>query len=173
MAALDKVIVAVSALVLLVVAGSLAYTALGGELVVQWLMALIYSPIDGGILSLLAGLVAVYLIVMAFKTEDQKAVVHATDLGAVRISLSSIKGLVERACRKVPGIKDVQVHLSEGEPLSVRLDLQLLPDFHIPQLTEEVQSSVQSYLRDTVGITVNEIQVFVKAIASEGKARVE
>ena len=139
-------------------------------MVVRWLQ----SPgavLDGGIVVLLILLMAIYLTIMATRRENQKSVVYRGELGEVRISITSIQGLVAQAAREIPGVTDVSVAVTDAESLRVRLDIQVLPGHNIPQLSEELQKTVKDYLNSTVGISAEEVQVFVRGIISEASAR--
>lgn len=175
MSILDRVFLGITAVVLLFLSGALAWTVWGEPTILIWLQSLRQSPqafVDGGLLILFFLALAVYLGLLVSKWDNQKAVVHQTELGSVRISIQSVQDLTMRAVRQVKGIKDVHVSISEGESLKIGLDLFLYPDFHIPELTESVQERVRSYIQETVGITVGEVDVFVKHIASgEEKSR--
>ena len=89
----------------------------------------------------------------------------------MRISITSIQGLVAQAAREIPGVTDVSVAVTDSESLRVRLDIQVLPGHNIPQLSEELQKTVKDYLNSTVGISAEEVQVFVRGIISEASAR--
>ncbi|NLJ75234.1 MAG: alkaline shock response membrane anchor protein AmaP [Firmicutes bacterium] len=170
MTTLDRVFLGLTVVILVVFAGSIAWTIGGSSAVIAWLQ----SPgaaLDGGIVVLLILLMAIYLTIMATRQETQKSVVYQGELGEVRISINSIQGLVAQAAREIPGVNDVSVTVTDSESLRVRLDIQVLPGHHIPQLSEELQKTVKDYLDSTVGISVAEVQVFVRGIISEAKAR--
>ncbi len=174
MSILDRVLMGVVSALLLITATFIALAVWGNTILITWLAGLTTTPFDGGIVSFILALLGIYLIVMITKTDtDKRAIVHNTELGVIRISLHSIKGLIMKATHQLQGVQDVTVQLTEGEPIHVRIDLTMLPDHHIPQLTEAVQIKIRDYLQETVGITVEEIDVYVKDIASTNKSRVE
>lgn len=173
MGVLDRILIIASGILMLLTASILGWTILGSSVVIQWLASLRHAPLDGWIVVLFLLLIGVYLFLLALKTEAKKALIHRTDLGEVRISLHSVQGLIVRAALGIKGVKDVSVTLGTGDKLDVKLDLQVLPDYHLPELTEAVQSQVRTYLEETVGITVNQVEVLVKGIVAESKTRVE
>ncbi len=173
MTVLDRVVLGIVAVWLLLSAVVLALTAWGNPILASFFLSLGKTPIDASIVTLILVLLGIYVVFLFSKTEvDNRSIVHSSDLGDIRISLHSIQGLILKTTNQIQGIQDVQVQLTEGEPLGVRIDVNLLPDHHIPQLMETVQSQIRDYLQDTVGITVPKIEIFVKGISTEGKSRV-
>jgi len=56
------------------------------------------------------------------------------------------------SARKMEGTKDVRVRIVDVDNPKVSLNIQVMPDFNIPQLTEELQVTVKQYVKDTVGV---------------------
>lgn len=175
MSHLDRILVIIVSILLLVSAVLIGLSTWGNQLLLSWLFALPQNKFDGILLILILGLLAVYLVLMAVNQVkvDQRSLVRVNELGDIRISAQSIIGLINKATNDIEGIKDVNVNLTEVEPLKVIIELQLLPDFHIPELTESVQSNIKEYLQTTVGVEIDSIGVIVNGIAPQQKTRVQ
>jgi uncharacterized alkaline shock family protein YloU len=79
---------------------------------------------------------------------------------------------VAKRAREVEGVKDALVTVLHTEPLQLRVELEILPDFNVPRLAEELQAQVKDYLADTMGIAVSAVEVLVRGIGGSAKPRV-
>lgn len=117
-------------------------------------------------------LTAAYLAAILLRDRKEPAVVHQAALGKVWICVSTIKGLVAKRAQEIDGVRSAQVSVAHTEPLQLRVELEILPDFNVPQLAEEVQRQVQDYLGHTMGIAVSAVEVLVRGIGGSAKPRV-
>ncbi len=169
MTTLDRVFLGLIAVILVLTSGFLIATMLGNEILVDWLQ----SPnllFDGSILAVILLLLAVYLVVLITRYETKKFILYQRELGAVRISADCVRGLIMEAARELPGLKDVNAKITDVEELKVSLKVQVYPDYNIPQLSEELQQSVKDYVESTVGVTIQEVEVFVVGITSKDES---
>ncbi len=164
MTILDRVFLALSAAVLFLFAALLAVTIAGNPAVINWLQAPNLA-LDASIPALILVLLGVDLVILAVRYERKRYIVYARELGAVRVSTDCIEGLIMESAREMAGIKDAAVRIVDVEHPKVRLDIQILPDYNIPQLTEELQEKVKQYVEDTVGVAIQEVEIVVAAIA--------
>ncbi len=166
MATLDKVILVVTAVVLLLVGVLVGVTMFGNNSLINWLAAIQTSKLDGFLLIAILVLLIIYLILILINElkVDQRSISRQTDLGDISISVQTITELVSQAANTIEGINDVDITVYEVEPLSLNLELLLAPDYPIPELTESVQIRVSEYLQETVGVTVDNVNVTVKGV---------
>ncbi|MDI3279772.1 MAG: alkaline shock response membrane anchor protein AmaP [Bacillota bacterium] len=176
----DRAISVLVALVFLGGGGALLAMALGWwrpEWDWQDLLRLAAGERRGQVL--LAGAAALLLGVYFFalgtrRRSQERALVKETSLGMVRISLRAIEALVKRAARQVQGIREVETALnSTPEGLEVTLTVNVLPDTRIPEMADQVQTTVSRYIYDTVGVNVARVLVNVRNVAGESKSRLE
>ena len=160
---------------LTIIAVFVALTTWGNSVLTDWLISLEYAKLDGILLIIIFMLLVAYLIMMIFSsvTFERRSIVRNTALGDIRISAQTIMDLVDKAAKGIEGIKNVDVRLHEVEPLKVEIGLQLLPDYHIPHLTESVQIEIKNYLEHTVGVEIDVINVLVKGVIPEQRIRVQ
>lgn len=123
-------------------------------------------PAATGAAGVAAAVVAGYLgIRLAWRRPESPALVRPTALGEMRISGRALESLTYRAVRALPGVREVEARLSNGEDgLVVDVSLQVEADTRIPDLVERVQARVAEYLATTAGVEVRKVPVRVGAI---------
>ncbi|NPV70867.1 MAG: alkaline shock response membrane anchor protein AmaP [Firmicutes bacterium] len=129
-----------------------------------------------GIISAMLFVASLRLLYFGFqKRRGMQTVVHETSMGEVRISLDAIEDLVRRVGRQVQGVRDVKPVVTSGPSgLNVIVRTSVSPDVSIPQVSEELQTTVRNYVKNVVGATVAEVRVFVGNITTDSKrSRVE
>ncbi len=63
--------------------------------------------------------------------------------------------------------------VAEADGIRVRLNMQLMPDSNIPDVSQAVQKKVKEYVESTAGIVVKEVYVYIANIAALQRSRVE
>jgi len=123
----------------------------------------------------IALLLAVLAIRMALRMKrEEKTIIHQTQIGEIRIAVSAVESLALRACKRIKGVKDAHVGVrADLTGLDIFIEVTVIPDLSVPQISEEIKTKVDDYLFETVGIRVNSVKVLVTKIAAEVRARVE
>lgn len=124
-----------------------------------------------GVVSLVFFAVSVRLIFFAFRRGGPgQALVHQNALGDVRISLDAVEGLVRRVARQIKGVREMKAHVVSGDSgLVIDLTGTISPEVSIPEVSEEIQNNVKSYVRRVVGAEVLEVRLRVESISNEGR----
>lgn len=119
--------------------------------------------------------VSVRLIIFAFSRRGRgQAVVHETALGDVRISLDAVENLVRRIARSIKGVREIKATITQSQGgLVADLRGVISPEVSIPDVSEEIQSAVKSYVRRVVGVEVAEVRLHVENIANEARRRLD
>ncbi|HLO04064.1 MAG TPA: alkaline shock response membrane anchor protein AmaP [Symbiobacteriaceae bacterium] len=104
---------------------------------------------------------------------DGRPVVHETQHGEIRISLDAVENLVKKVARGVKGVREIKAEITHAEDggLRARLRGTISPEVSIPEVSEEIQSSVRQYVKRVVGIEMAEVAIHVENIAAEGNRR--
>ena len=160
---LDRILLGITALIMAVLAGFLLATIWGSTFVIDWLR----SPsllVDGGIVTLILVLLAIYLVVLISRSEKKRFIVYPRELGEVKISTACVESLIVEAAEQIPGLAQVRASFTDVVGPKVTLRATVYPDHNLSQLSEELQESVRAYVEQTVGIVIQEIQVFVDGI---------
>ena len=120
-----------------------------------------------------------YLLSVAFshkrKPISKSALVKATELGSIQITLNAVDTLVQKFTRGFSQIKDCSsriVVISSGE-LAIQVKLQLMPETNVPELSAQLQSEMKEYIQNYSGVTVHEIQVVVESMGATSTAAVK
>lgn len=100
------------------------------------------------------------------KTETVPSVsVQNTEDGSVRISVEAMDTLVKQAIGHQEGILDVKAKIiNHDDSISVRIDMTLTSDVHIPNVTMLLQRTVKNFVEEFSGIAVREVTVLVSSI---------
>ena len=119
---------------------------------------------------LLLGVLSFSLI--NFGKRDQSNIATSTQFGQIRISDSTIEGIVSRAGSNVEGIKEVtpRIHPTP-EGINIYVKAVINSDFSIPKVVEEMQALVKEEVEKYTGLKVSEVKVMVQSINSAGSNR--
>jgi len=173
----DRAIFACVAIFLLVLALVLILTVLGWQGVGNLVLigrALGERPIETVVGAVVLVLAALHVLLYALQHESEDGIRQETEIGHVRISMRAIENLVYRTARNVRGIRDVDVIVHPSpEGVAINLSLVVVPETHIPRISEEVGHLVRNHVRETVGIDVGDIAIEIRNIVDESRARVE
>lgn len=115
-------------------------------------------------------LVSVRLIAVAFRRQGGQPVVHETSMGLVRISLDAVENLVRKTARGIKGVREIKATVIHGKDgLHVLLKGTISPEVSIPEVSEEIQTAVRTYVKRVVGVELVDIRMEVENIANEGR----
>lgn len=129
-----------------------------------------------GIIGVILLIVSIRILYPLFTREDKKrnTIVRDNSLGQIRISLSAIDALINKAVTQTRGVREVESKLKVGEEgLNIFLEVIVTPDINIPEISEELQESIKEYLKRTTGVVVGQIEVLVDKVAQDSNLRVE
>ncbi len=138
------------------------------------LVMLFYDRWELGILFILGFAAGSWIIYPFFTKEKSTTMITKSDLGEVDITLDALDNLVNTIALQQDGVVEIKNRLKATEGgLSISLSGKVIPRVPIPELTENLQLLVKSYIEDTTGVTVKEIKVLVEDIGEEKKKIVE
>ncbi|MGI6669203.1 MAG: alkaline shock response membrane anchor protein AmaP [Acetivibrionales bacterium] len=109
-------------------------------------------------------------------SKDKKAVSKHTNIGEIKISLSSIENIASHTCRRINGVKESKTIVRKSEDaVQIEARMIVMPDMSIPVISEEVQARVKKAVEEASGVMVKNVNVIVDNIYSgiTYKARVE
>lgn len=97
-----------------------------------------------------------------------------TDCGTIRIAISAVDSMVQRAARNAPSVRDLtsRVITTPNEELAIQLRITFAPDTELAAATVKVQEDVKDYVQKHTGVPVQEVQVFVEAVGNGQSAKV-
>lgn len=176
----DRVLLTLFTLVMAVISFVFVVMAAASWLVpLLWIQGLLLA--DGGrwALGILAGaslIVSLRFLYFGFrKDRPDQTLIHETDMGEVRISLSAVENLVAKVARGLKGVRDVKATVySHGGGLGVRIRGVVSPEVNVPDTAKLIQQAVTDYTKNVVGVEVTEVKVMVSNITNETRrSRVE
>lgn len=178
MGIIDRVVLSIYTLSLAIISGLMILVAIAPDLLTPHLW--IEEALSTGRGQLLIGLigtaffaVSVRLIVFAFtRRGGGQPVIYETAAGEVRISLDAVESLVKKTARSIKGVRDMKAVITHGKDgLHAALTGTVSPDISIPEVSEEIQSSVRQYVKRVVGVEMAEVKIDIENIASDGRSR--
>ena len=139
-----------------------------------WVNVLILSAV--GLVMLLAALRVLYAS-CAHKSAPAPTTVllKTTDNGTIRIAVSAVDSMVQRAARSAPSVRDLtsRILVLDNDALAIQLRVTFAPDAMLTEATTQVQNDVKDYVQTHAGVPVLEVQVFVEAMGNGAAVRVE
>jgi uncharacterized alkaline shock family protein YloU len=142
----------------------------------DWAWTTIYFINDHWEVSLIGALfllISIRLLLAGVRSHRGKnRIIHHNDMGDVFISLDAVENLVEKAARNVRGVRNVKVYASHSSAgLKLYLKTVVSPESNVPSVTADIQDRVNNYIKNTVGVELAEIKIFVNNISNDFKAR--
>ena len=112
-----------------------------------------------------AGIIPLLLGFSAPRQKRPEAPLQKGEFGDVGVTLHALENMVLRVVQQVRGIRESSRNVSYTEKgLVVRLQVKVLPDQKLPELTGELQGKVKQYLEEITGLVVSEVNVKVENI---------
>ncbi|MCL5047075.1 MAG: alkaline shock response membrane anchor protein AmaP [Actinobacteria bacterium] len=182
MGIIDRIVLMIYTLLLAAISGVLVAMSLTSWLdPVEWIRTSLSEGHNGrlvigvtGAAFLLASLRFIwYVFTPAY---PRRTMVHETDLGEIHVTLDAIENLVKRTAKGIRGVRDVRAKVVNAEGGGVRVYLRAVvsPDVSVPQVSAEIQSTLKNFVKNVVGVAVNEVKIHVENITTESRrARVE
>ncbi|TXK83425.1 alkaline shock response membrane anchor protein AmaP [Paenibacillus sp. N3.4] len=130
-------------------------------------------------LSLVVLLISVRFLVLTLRPGRSQApsIDQRTDFGDIRISIETVENLSLKAAGRTKGAKDLRSRVRVNQSgLEITIRTIVDGETSIPELTEEMQSTVKTYIEEITGIPVASVTVFVANIVQSAptfKSRVE
>lgn len=86
--------------------------------------------------------------------------------GEVRVSVQALDALVKQAIAgNSEGVADIKTNIiNHDDSISVKIEMSLHGDAHIPNITMLLQSTIKSFIEEFSGIAVRDVSIMVKTI---------
>jgi len=120
-------------------------------------------------------LISFRLFIENFDKEGQTiSTIKETPLGEVRITLSTLEGLVVRSAGRVKGVREVKPRLKiTKEGLMVFVNTSISPEVSMPLVSDELQQVVKDTLEQIAGVKIAQIKIFIDGLGVDKKSRVD
>jgi len=128
---------------------------------------------EAGLVGAVFFMISIRLLLAGMRSRLMKnTIVYHNDMGDVHISLEAIKNLVEKNARQTRGVRGVKVCVNhDKQGLKVSLKAVVSPEVHVPSISAELQQRIHEYIKNTVGIELVDVEIFVENISNDFKAK--
>ena len=133
---------------------------------------LAYSGLWG---RLITGAIGVVLLILGFRiviafnrrggeSREASVLVNSGEFGSTYITIAALDAMVQKHCRANPKVRECVSHVRPADgQLAIRLKLITLSDVCVPELSNELQSSLKEYIESLSGIVVRDINLTVQS----------
>ena len=129
------------------------------------------SVVIGLGLAAIVVLLSAYMLMMLFGKGKKRVPtsfvpVESEDGSQVHMSLTAISQMARQAIGRVPDVKDMKICVqSEGDAVSLSVELILKASAHVPTVTKNMQKSIRDAIEKNCGVTVRDVQIVVSALS--------
>ncbi len=134
----------------------------------------IYTMQNGMIwYKVLYAVIGIVVIIVSFmlmffgtgKVTPKTAKVAVFDSGSILITVKAIEELVERFVHEKKEIKGLKTNvISYDDAIDINIDVSVLPDVDIPEVTKDLQAGLADYIQKHTGITVKQTKIMVTGL---------
>lgn len=180
MTVFDRVLLAVYSVAVAALSVLGLLTTLGKGWTLEWMGEFMAKPRGWVLLTLVhlfflgASLRFLYLGIRRRYTGG--TLVYPGAAGEVRVALYAVESLVRKVSAGVAGVRDVKASVAKTQQSKLRVQVWVTAsaDANIPELSNQLYRVVSGYVRDVVGVTVEDMKVYVVNITDSGRrGRVE
>lgn len=138
----------------------------------------VYTLQNGAIwYKILYAVIGIVVIIVSFmlmffgtgKVTPKTAKVAVFDSGSILITVKAIEELVERFVHEKKEVKGLKTNvISYDDAIDINIDICVLPDVDIPEVTKDLQSGLADYVQQHTGITVRQTKIMVTGLKENG-----
>ena len=129
------------------------------------------SMVIGLGLAAIVVLLSAYMLMMLFGKGKKRVPtsfvpVESADGSQVHMSLTALAQMARQAIGRSTEIKDMKITVtSDGDAVSVAVELILRATAHVPTVTRNMQESIRNAIEKNCGVTVRDVQIVVSALS--------
>ena len=129
------------------------------------------SMVIGLGLAAIVVLLSAYMLMMLFGKGKKRVPtsfvpVESADGSQVHMSLTALAQMARQAIGRSTEIKDMKINVtSDGDAVSVAVELILRATAHVPTVTRNMQESIRNAIEKNCGVTVRDVQIVVSALS--------
>lgn len=151
------------------------FAALGAAEVMDAVELALSTPGNRLVTAVIAAAVIILTILVMIpllrgNTRPKSIMVNSSLNGQVSITVDAIKVIINKAVKKVDGVKEIRSAVSNSpEGLVVDLHMMINPEISIPEMTRSIQAIVKEFLENIGGLQVSQVRVLVDDFAVANK----
>lgn len=180
----DRLLLVIVSLLLIAQAVGIGLLALGmgRDVLDYWTELMLYHTVNRVILCVVAVLLLIIGLRLLFLRGRRARVpstifMQSTDAGSIRITIAAIEAIILRSSRSITQVRDLKSRVIplENHQMKVALQVMLMPDANVKEVSAALQSAVKTALEENTGIPVAEVEVVIEAAPAQSNlpARVE
>ena len=129
------------------------------------------SMVIGLGLAAIVVLLSAYMLMMLFGKGKKRVPtsfvpVESADGSQVHMSLTALAQMARQSIGRSTEIKDMKITVtSDGDAVSVAVELILRATAHVPTVTRNMQESIRNAIEKNCGVTVRDVQIVVSALS--------
>jgi len=128
-----------------------------------------------GLLGVFGFLVSLTIIRNIFRSKiPTQTEVVSTSLGKIKITISALEHMAIKTAKQINGVKEAKpvIKCTPGG-IAIFMQINLVPDIHIPDTTALIQNKLKEHFNKVAGIEVEEVRILVSKLSADSKGRVE
>lgn len=91
--------------------------------------------------------------------------ISESELGRVEITMDALKNMIRGVAKEQDGVEDVNTLLKAGEGgVHISITGKVLPSAVIPEVTSRLQRIVKSYIEETTGVEVLDVEILIEDV---------
>lgn len=139
---------------------------------VEHFLSVIYGSWQVAAAALVVAIFSLWLLSVSIKKKEPlKIITQHTAHGQFMISFMALESMILKSVKKIEGLREVhpKIKTKDGQ-VDILLKIIIASDYQIPAISNKIQETVNSYLEEMGGITVNEIKIYIENVVSEASS---
>lgn len=173
-----KIVVVLYTIALMILSGIFAYANLVSydflqQILNESLVTISANSILFFVIGVLLAILPVVTFVFSFtSSREQKQIVRHTDLGELKISTETVRGIALASIKEIPTIRDIELNVNiVKDEIVVTVKGRVANDVVIPELTVKLQSEIKDSVEKCTGVPVKEVKVVVGSSLQTSQVR--
>jgi uncharacterized alkaline shock family protein YloU len=101
-------------------------------------------------------------VILRSRYHRAKTINQRNEFGDIQVNIETIENLSLKAINPLRGFKELKSRVKiKDQHLVITVRAHMDDEASIPELSEEIQSTVKSYVEDMTGITVEKVHVYI------------
>lgn len=119
-------------------------------------------------------LAVIYFAIRPERRGDKGSVpLQKTENGTVRVAVAALDTLVKEAVGQVEGMLEIKTRIiNNDDSISVRIDMSLAGDVHIPNVTMLMQRNIKTFVEEYSGIAVRDVEIMIESIRTSENVQI-
>lgn len=162
----NKVVVVIYTIAFMLLGGLLAYINLLDYRSLEWYLNEVMGVItSNGVLFFILGVAIAVLPILTgiftiIGSREQKQIVRHTDLGELKISTETVRGIAMGSVKNIQDIRDIELRVNiVKDEIVIVLRGKVNNNIVIPELTVKLQSEIKDSVEKCTGVPVKEVKI--------------